>query len=196
MPLRRVHTYLFQIITEKGDPGRDSIPREGPYVSLVPSTSPLNTLGTNMIGVHNSNGATTSPTLISPQRCEWLYAAHARLNHGTNFLHDLLSLMLRHHPRAETINPQGRRYKPSNQWATLPTLQRVIQLTFQSRAEIFASPLNCSMEPGITYCTAYPEGSSFGALHNAFSYRTSTSDYVYGNLKPQFSILNTSNNCL
>ncbi len=27
------------------------------------------------------------------------------------------------------------------------------------------------MEPGITYCTAYPENSSFGALHDAFIYR-------------------------
>ena len=26
------------------------------------------------------------------------------------------------------------------------------------------------MEPNITYCTAYPEDSSFGALHDAFSY--------------------------
>ena len=52
-----------------------------------------------------------------------------------------------------------------------PTLQRAIQLTFQSKAEMFASPLNCSMEPGITYCTAYLEDSSFGALHDAFIYR-------------------------
>ncbi len=27
------------------------------------------------------------------------------------------------------------------------------------------------MEPGITYCSSYPEDSSFGALHDAFSYR-------------------------
>ncbi len=40
----------------------------------------------------------------------------------------------------------------------------------QTRAEIFASPLNCSMEQGITYYTAYPEDSSFGALHDVFSY--------------------------
>ena len=110
-----------------------------------------------MIGVHNPNGAATSPTLISPQRYAWLYAAHSRMNQGTDFLQDLQSLMLRYHPRAKTINPQGRQYTPASQWATLPTLQRAIQLTFQTRAEIFASPLNCSMEPGITYCTAYTE---------------------------------------
>jgi len=27
------------------------------------------------------------------------------------------------------------------------------------------------MEPGITYCTAYPEDSAFGALNDVFSYR-------------------------
>ncbi len=31
------------------------------------------------------------------------------------------------------------------------------------------------MEPGITDCTAYPEDSAFGALHDAFSYRLSQS---------------------
>ena len=31
------------------------------------------------------------------------------------------------------------------------------------------------MEPGITYCTAYPEDSSFGALHDAFSCRLTRS---------------------
>ena len=78
--------------------------------------------------------------------------------------------MLQYHPRAGTINPQGRRHKPTNQWATLPTLRRAIQLKFQTRAEIFANPLNCLMEPGITYCTAYPDDSSFGGLHDAFNY--------------------------
>ena len=31
------------------------------------------------------------------------------------------------------------------------------------------------MEPDITYCTTYPEDSSFGALHDAFSYRITAS---------------------
>ncbi len=69
-----------------------------------------------------------------------------------------------------------------------PTLQRAIQLTFHSNAEIFASPLNCFMEPGITYCTAYPEDSSFGALHDAFSYRltgscTANPEYDPGDMR-------------
>ena len=83
--------------------------------------------------------------------------------------------MLRYHLIANTINPQGRKYKPANQWATPPTLQRVIELTFRTGVELFASSLNCSMEPGITYCTAYPEDSAFGVLHDAFSYRLTRS---------------------
>ena len=67
-PPRRTHIDLLQIIMEEGEPDRDSIPREGPYVYLVPPTFPWNTLETYMIGVHNSNGAATSLTLISPQR--------------------------------------------------------------------------------------------------------------------------------
>jgi hypothetical protein len=76
-----------------------------------------------MIGIHNPSGAATSPTLISPQRYAWLHAAHAHLNKGINFLHDLRSIMLRYHPRAATLNPQGRKYKTANQWATPPALQ-------------------------------------------------------------------------
>jgi hypothetical protein len=39
------------------------------------------------------------------------------------------------------------------------------------RNEIFANPLNCSMDPSITNCIAYPEDFSFGALRDAFRYR-------------------------
>ena len=44
------------------------------------------------------------------------------------------------------------------------------------------------MEPGITYCTAYPEDSSFGALHDAFIYRltcscTSNPEYDTGDMR-------------
>jgi hypothetical protein len=62
-------------------------------------------MGTDMIGIHNPNGAATSPTLISPQCYAWLHAAHSRLDQGTDFLQNLQSMMLRYHPRAETINP-------------------------------------------------------------------------------------------
>ncbi len=113
-PPRRTHTDLLQILTEEGDPDRDSLPGKGPYASLVPPTSPWNTLGTYMIGIHNPSGGAVSPTLISPQRHAWLHATHSRLNLGTDFLQDLQSLMLRYHPRAETLNPQGRKYKPAN----------------------------------------------------------------------------------
>jgi len=36
---------------------------------------------------------------------------------------------------------------------------------------MFASLLNYSMEPDITYRTAYPKDSVFGALNDAFSYK-------------------------
>jgi hypothetical protein len=44
------------------------------------------------------------------------------------------------------------------------------------------------MEPGITYCTAYREDSSFGALYDAFSYRptgscTANPEYDPGDMR-------------
>ncbi len=37
--------------------------------------------------------------------------------------------------------------------------------------EIFANTLDCFMEPGITYCTVYPENFAFSELYDAFNYR-------------------------
>ena len=50
-------------------------------------------------------------------------------------------------------------------------LQHAIEHTFHTGTELFASPLNCSMEPGITYRFAFLEDAAFGTLHNAFSFR-------------------------
>ena len=50
-------------------------------------------------------------------------------------------------------------------------LQHAIERTFHTRTELFASPLSCSTEPCITYCSAFLADYVFGALHNAFSYK-------------------------
>ncbi len=44
------------------------------------------------------------------------------------------------------------------------------------------------MEPRITYCTAYPEDSDFGALHDAFNYKlagscTANPEYDPGDMR-------------
>jgi hypothetical protein len=66
--LRRPHNDLLHIVTVEGDPDRDSVPRPGPYTSLVPPTAPWNTHGKCMIGVHNHTRDAISPTLLSPER--------------------------------------------------------------------------------------------------------------------------------
>ena len=40
-PTKRAHSELQHIVLEEGDPERDSLPRPGPYASLVPASSPL-----------------------------------------------------------------------------------------------------------------------------------------------------------
>jgi hypothetical protein len=49
-------------------------------------------------------------------------------------------------------------------------LQHAIERTFHTTTELFASPLNCSMEPIITYCSTFLEDYVFRVLHNAFKY--------------------------
>ena len=80
-------------------------------------------------------------------------------------------LMLRYHPRSKLLNPQGLRLKTRNQWAIPLPLARALHSTFLTTCELFASPLNCAMGRGLSYCTAFPEDAAFGALHDAFSYR-------------------------
>ncbi len=149
----------------------DSIPREGPYASLVPPTSPWNRLGRDMIGVHTPSGTIISPTLISPERYKWLHLAHSQRAQPKAFTQDLLKLLARYHPRAKSLNPQGRKLKLANHWAIMPTLQLALERTFLSDRELFGKPLNYSMSGGISYCFAFPEDEIFGATTDSFRYR-------------------------
>ena len=124
-----------------------------------------------MIGVHTPSGAIISPTLISPKRYQWLHAAHSHRAQPEAFNHDLPKLLARYHPRAKSLNPQGRKLKLANHWATMPTLQKALERTFLSDKELFGSPLNCSMSSGISYCSAFPEDEIFGATTDSFRYR-------------------------
>ena len=67
-----------------------------------------------MIGIHNHIGAAISPTLLSPERYKWLHETHSRLHNNTDFTHDLMRHMSRHHPRAKSLNPQCRLLKLAN----------------------------------------------------------------------------------
>jgi hypothetical protein len=113
-PTRRPHSDLLHIVLEEGDPVRDSLPRQGPYASLVPPFSPWNSTGKHMIGLHTPTGTVISPTLISPKRYAWLYAAHSRRRPSEDFTQDLLKLLARYNPRAKSLNPQGRKLKLTN----------------------------------------------------------------------------------
>ena len=124
-----------------------------------------------MIGVHTPSGTVISPTLISPERYEWLHVAHLHQAHQETFIHEFLKLLARYHPRAKSLNPQGRKLKLASHGATPLALQQYLERTFLSDTELFGSPLNCSMSDGISYCSAFPEDEVFGASTDSFLYR-------------------------
>ena len=128
-------------------------------------------MGRDMIGVHTPSGLVIPPTLNSPERCKWLHAVHSQRVRPEAFSHDLLKLLARYHPRAKSLNPQGRKLKLANHWATMPTLEKALECTFLSDKELFGSPLNRSMSDGISYCSAFPEDEMFGATTDSFRYR-------------------------
>jgi len=113
------------------------------------------THGKCMIGVHSHNGAVISPSLLSSERYKWLHETHSRLHNHTDFTQDLLGLMSRYHPKAKSLNSQGRALKLANHWAIPPRLCHAIESTFLTTTELFGSPLNCSMSDGSTYCSAF-----------------------------------------
>jgi len=105
-------------------------------------------MGRDMIGVQTPPGTVISPTLISPERYQWLHAAHSQRARPDAFTHDLFKLLARYHPRAKSLNPQGRKLELVNHWATPPILQQTLERTFLATKKLFGSPLNCSMTGG------------------------------------------------
>jgi hypothetical protein len=84
-------------------------------------------------------------------------------------------LLTRYHPWAKSLNPQGRRLKLANHWAIPPTLRIEMENTFLTTTKLFGSPLNCSMTPGMTYCSAFQEDDKFGDVIDSFQYRWTNS---------------------
>jgi hypothetical protein len=118
--------------------------------------------------VHTPTRAIISPTLISIERYEWLHDAHIYRNRPEDFIQDLFKLLARYPQRAKSLNPQGRHLKMANYWAIVPTLRQALERTVLTITELFGSPLNCSMTGDITYCSAFPEDATFGAVINSF----------------------------
>ena len=50
---------------------------------------------------------------------------------------------------------------------------QVFKALFSTTTQLFSSPLNCTLEPGTTYFSAFPEDAIFGAIHNSMKYRWS-----------------------
>ncbi len=75
--------------------------------------------------------------------------------------------MARYHPRAKSLNPQGRSLKLTNHWDIPSLFRQAIEFAFLTTMELFDIPLNCSMPDGNTYCSAFPEDRIFGAILNS-----------------------------
>jgi hypothetical protein len=79
--------------------------------------------------------------------------------------------MQRYHPRTNRCNLQGNTSKTTNQWALAPSLTSALHACFDTSCELFASPLNTSMNTNVKYCTTLQEDAILGVLYAAFSYR-------------------------
>ena len=139
----------------------------------APPASSLNPGPTPLYSLHYPDGRIVSPKLLSPERLDWLHTQF--ITHSNKpidqFPPSLTALLERYHPRASTINPQGRSLDLRNHWAVPGPLMRAIQSSLDTSTELYASPLNCNMATSNTYFSAFPEDSDFGAIHDCHSYR-------------------------
>ena len=126
-----------------------------------------------MISLHYPDGRIVSPTLLSPARYTWLhkqFCTHSP-RPQEQFLPALASLLERYHPRASTLNPQGRALNLRNHWAIPSPLMSAIRTSLGTTTELYASPINCDILQPSTYFSAFKEDQDFGAIHDCHSYR-------------------------
>ncbi len=76
-----------------------------------------------------------------------------------------------YHPKAKSLNPQGRSLKLASHWAIPTLLRQALVSTFLTSTGIFSSLLNYTMPDGITCCSAFPEDAVFGSIINYFQFR-------------------------
>ncbi len=79
--------------------------------------------------------------------------------------------MQRYHPRTNKRNPQDNISKTTNQWTLSPIFTSALHACFDTTCDLFASPLDSSMNPNVDYCTSFQDDAIFNALFHAFRYR-------------------------
>ena len=87
------------------------------------------------------------------------------------FLACLEALVLRYHPKSKRLNPQGNLLDLKNHWALPASVMELLRQHCGITTELFASPLNCSLAPGLTYFSAFPEDAIFGATFDCMLYQ-------------------------
>ena len=161
------------ICTDETDTDRDSLPLGAVTPCLAPPYSRLNPSACPMISLHYPDGTIVSSKLLSQERFDWLslqYHLHAPPC-SPPFLEALCSLLQRYHPLAAIHKLQGQHLNPRHHMAMPREITQVLHSFFAVTSELFASPLNCSLLPGVTFCSPFKEDEAFGAVHDAFSFR-------------------------
>ena len=79
--------------------------------------------------------------------------------------------MQRYHLDTTRLTPQGTPFKIANQRALPHCLTADIHVTFDTSWELFASPLNSSINPNVNYCAAPQEDAIFEAQDQDYNYR-------------------------
>jgi hypothetical protein len=160
------------ISTYSINPCRDAVPTGQLQAYRVPAP-PSDPGAAPLVRLCDRMGRAVGPRDLSEQRFIFLelqYHMHAAPDEHP-FLDCLEALLLRYHPRSKRTNPQGNALKLSNHWAVPAVIMDILRRNCGITTELFASPLNCSLAPGQTYCSAFQEDTVFGATHDCMQYQ-------------------------
>ena len=173
------------ISTYSINPCRDALPTGQLQAYRVPASS-SDPGAAPLVRLCDRKGRAVGPRDLSEQRFIFLelqYHMHAKPDEQP-FLDCLEALLLRYHPKSKRTNPQGNALKLSNHWAVPADIMDILRRNCGITTELFASPLNCSLAPGLTYCSAFPEDVVFGATHDCMQYQWTGSNEANPEYEP------------
>ena len=133
------------------NPCRDAHPTGSLEAYSVPALSPHSPA---LVRLCDKDGRAIGLLYISEQRFAFLelqYHMHATPS-DPPLLDCLKALLLCYHPSSKCLNPQGNALKLKNHWSLPSSVMQVLRDRCGVTTELFASPLNCSLAPGGTYC--------------------------------------------
>ena len=103
-----------RLSTQTINPERDAIPESGDNTYQAFLVTPEDDQPEPMVRICDPHGKSVSPKDLTQERYNFLISQHAKHADTVDANQDIANLLRRYHPKARTLNPQGRVLDLSN----------------------------------------------------------------------------------